>query len=245
MTGPVTNIPAATKSRRALLAGALGGLGAVAAAAVGRVSPVRAANGDTVTVGNSFNGTANTTISTTSASAWIGNSSATGADALLGNATALTGSAWGVRGISQSATGSGVVGQAASTTGSNYGVQGSSSSHSGIGMFGTSPGTGVRGESFGAGTGVVASNLDGVALRATGRLKFSTSGVATINGGATSRTITPGVDINPSSFVLLTPKANIGTRALWFTTDGPNEHFTIHMSPSRGVATKVAWLLVG
>ena len=90
-----------------------------------------------------------------------------------------------------------------------------------------------------------ANFADGVALRTLGRLKFSTSGVATINAGATSKTITPGVDVHPGSFVLLTPQANIGTRALWFTTDGPNERFTIHMSPSRGVPTKVAWLLVG
>ena len=225
MTAPLSSIQSATRSRRALLAGALGGLGAVAATAVGRVSPVRAANGDAVTVGNSFTGTSNTTITTSGNSAWAGNSSAVGADAVFGNATALTGPSWGVRGMSASAAGSGVVGQATSGTGTTFGVQGIS----------ISP----------AGNGVLASNVAGVALRTTGRLKFSTSGVATISGGATSRTITPGVDINPSSFVLLTPKANIGSRALWFTTDGPNERFTIHMTPSRGVPTKVAWLLVG
>ena len=226
MSAPITSVQSIAKSRRALLAGALGGLGAIAATAVGRVSPVRAANGDTVTVGSSLTGTSNTTITTTSVSAWVGNSSVEGADAVRGNATAATGLSWGVRGTTSSSSGSGVVGQAFANTGATFGVQGSVNS----------PG----------GTGVNAVNaVGGVALRAAGRLKFSTSGVATISGGATSRTITPGVDINPSSFVLLTPKANIGTRALWFTTDGPNERFTIHMSPSRGVPTKVAWLLVG
>jgi len=115
------------------------------------------------------------------------------------------------------------------------GVYGQSVSNAGvIGTSNTGPGL----QGYGA-----AGN--GIALQTFGRLKLSTSGVATINAGATSKTLTPGVDINPSSFVLLTPKANIGTRALWFTTDGPNERFTIRMSPSRSVPTKVAWLLVG
>ena len=49
-------------SRRALLAGALGGMGAWVASTIGRVSPARATNGDTVTVGNSFTGTSPTAI---------------------------------------------------------------------------------------------------------------------------------------------------------------------------------------
>jgi hypothetical protein len=47
-------------SRRTLLAGALGSLGAVAVSTAGRVSPVQAANGDTVTVGSSLIGSSNT-----------------------------------------------------------------------------------------------------------------------------------------------------------------------------------------
>jgi hypothetical protein len=50
-------------SRRALLAGALGGLGAWAASAIGRTGAVRGANGDVVTVGGSFTGTFQTQIS--------------------------------------------------------------------------------------------------------------------------------------------------------------------------------------
>jgi hypothetical protein len=69
--------------------------------------------------------------------------------------------------------------------------------------------------------------------------------VATLTAGSTSKTITPGVDITSSSFVLLTPKVNIGSRALWFTTDATNNRFTIHMSSSRPSGTAVAWLLLG
>jgi hypothetical protein len=49
-------------SRRALLAGALGGIGAWAAGAIGRVSNLRAADGDAVQVGGSHLGTATTRI---------------------------------------------------------------------------------------------------------------------------------------------------------------------------------------
>jgi hypothetical protein len=53
-------------SRRALLAGALGGIGALAASAIGRAGAVRGANGDVVTVGGLFTGTNQTQISNTS-----------------------------------------------------------------------------------------------------------------------------------------------------------------------------------
>jgi hypothetical protein len=51
-----------SRSRRALLVGALGGLGAVAAAAVGRASSVRGADGETIYVGGAFTGTGTTQI---------------------------------------------------------------------------------------------------------------------------------------------------------------------------------------
>ena len=64
MTASTDTKPAATKSssRRALLAGALGGIGAVAAGAMAKVSPVQAANGDAVTVGGTFTATSTTSI---------------------------------------------------------------------------------------------------------------------------------------------------------------------------------------
>jgi hypothetical protein len=80
-------------SRRALLAGALGGLGALAASAIGRASPARAANGDPVVLGQVNNATANTQIYTNSASAVYGESSNIGADAIHGVAAATTGGA--------------------------------------------------------------------------------------------------------------------------------------------------------
>ena len=49
---------ATTRSRRALLGASLGAAAATIATALGRVTPTRAANGDTVTVGDYFAGNA-------------------------------------------------------------------------------------------------------------------------------------------------------------------------------------------
>ena len=55
-------------------------------------------------------------------------------------------------------------------------------------------------------------------------------------------TVSPGVDINARTFVLLTPMADIGSRALWFTKNTSANTFTIRMGSPRGSSTKVAWL---
>ena len=85
----------------------------------------------------------------------------------------------------------------------------------------------------------------GLALQAQGRAKFATSGVATIPAGSTSVTVNPGVQVTTGSFVLLTPKANLFGRSLWFVTKPSAGTFLIRMSTSRTAATKVAWLLLG
>src|SRR4029453_8307575 len=105
-----------------------------------------------------------------------------------------------------------------------YGVAGS-----------TTVGVGVNGSAY----------PTGVALQAQGRIKFTTSGVATIPAGATSKTISPGVNVTLGSFVLLTPKANLGSRALWFTTNATANTFRINKSSTRSRGTRIAWLLVG
>lgn len=109
-----------------------------------------------------------------------------------------------------------------------------------------SSGQGVRGEaSNGVGVSGNAADPAGYAFRGSGRVRFDkVSGVATIAAGSTSVTITPGVDITGDSFVLLTPKANIGSRSLYFTTDATNNRFTIRLSSSRPSSTAVAWLLM-
>jgi hypothetical protein len=292
MTTPAQSKP---RSRRALLAGALGGLGAWAATAVGRANPVRGAgdDGTAIEIGGLYaNAQSQTTLANQANNErvlWVasnggggggagvaitgfsqsgvgvegwsnnvrgvyghalssgvegeatmgngvyGHSSGTNQRGVYGKAEGGGGSI-GVEGWTGSSSGTGVLGFCGSlATGQNYGVRGYSASPTGIGVAGQGT-TGVLG---------VSSGTAGIALQANGRTNLSTSGVATITAGSTSKTITPGVDVTTASFVLLTPKANIGSRALWFTTDATNNKFTIRMSSARSSGTKVAWLLLG
>jgi hypothetical protein len=200
---PLSTTAPSPKSRRALLVGALGGLGAWAASTIGRATPVRA-DGETVVVGGLyFNAISETRIQNNN-----------------NNATALVGvNNQGGRGLHGfSSTGEGVSGG-----GGLRGVAGFSST--GVGLYGQS--------------------AQGLALQTLGRAKFSTSGVATILAGSTGKTVNPGVNVTNGSFVLLTPKVNLGSRALWFTTNPSGDTFRIRMSSARSSGTKVAWLLLG
>jgi len=110
----------------------------------------------------------------------------------------------------------------------------------------TQVGVGIRATAnAGGGVAVQASAAaTGYALHTKGgRLKLARiSGVATIKKGKKSVVVKPGVVVTGEMFVLLTPKANIGSRALWFTNKPATDRFIIHMSSARGSATKVAWL---
>lgn len=299
--------PTKPSSRRALLGAGLGALAATVAGALGRAAPVRAANGDTVTVGGDFTGTNVTKITNTT---WLGTafwgegSSGTGVRGTSDRTSGVSGYSYDGVGVSGGSTRwIGVAG-----SGSLAGVQGSGgfvgvsgTSESGTGVFGTSSaedkpaiiarsyggstgllgvsgtgsvpaakaktgvygqatqdstskgvwgrangGRGVLGEAS-SGSGVYGQATSGYAIRGNGRLRFDkVSGVATIAAGNTAVTISPGVDVTAASFVLLTPKANIGSRALWFTTDPAGDKFTIRISSSLGpnTAIAIAWLLV-
>jgi hypothetical protein len=241
-------------SRRALLIGALGGIGAAVGGAVARVSGVRAADGDPVLVGALNSGEGDTRIRTTSSDGAGLTAICTGDDGtgLIGWADHPTGSTTGVKGETWSGGGFGVWGNVRSATGRAIGVLGSTSSSAGSGVQGWAVhnrGTtyGVRGESLSrAGVGLYGkAPATGTALQAAGRVKFSTSGVATIAAGDTRVTVTPGVSVTPTSFVLLTPKTNLGGRDLWFTTNATTDRLTIRISSARTATTPVAWLLVG
>jgi hypothetical protein len=86
---------------------------------------------------------------------------------------------------------------------------------------------------------------EGYAIVGKGRVRLERiSGVAVIPAGRTSVRITPGVNLNTGSFVLLTPRSNLKGRDLWYRTDPPNERFTIYISSPRSVATRISWLLL-
>lgn len=257
------------RSRRALLAGALGGIGAFAAAAIGRANPVRA-EGETMEVGGVYNTAESATILTNNANSNLvfkAESAASGIG-VHGKSASQIGvygqstSYLGVYGTSMSPDWPAILARSA---GDSTALMGHSASAGAIptrpqktgvfgyaiqdgssrGVFGRSKaGQGVRGQAT-SGVGVYGKATSGFALRTAGRAKFSTSGVATIAKGNVSVLVDPGVNVTSGSFVLLTPKANIGSRGLWFTTNASADTFTIRMSSSRSSNTKVAWLLLG
>jgi hypothetical protein len=260
MTAPddVSSTSSMPKSRRAVLAGALGGLGAWAASAVGGASPVRA-EGENIVVGGEYSSAESVTRLRNHANdatvfraesaisgigVWglsnsytgvIGTNFATDQPAIAGEA--LTNST-GVLGYSGEATRpaarakTGVYGHATQDSGSR-GVWGRSNA-----------GEGVRGQAT-SGIGGFFTATTGVALQTTGRTKFSTSGVAAIPAGSTSLVLEAIVNVTSGTFVLLTPKVDIGARRLWFTTNTADNTFTIRMSSARSSVTRVAWLLLG
>jgi hypothetical protein len=143
----------ARDDHRLLRRGILGGaVGAVAALAVGRASPVSAADGDNVRAGlttTSLNTTVVANGTTTSAVGFR----ATATSASYGTGVEGNGSAYGVVGnggqyagvAGDSARGTGVSGQARATSGPAAGVSGYAFSVDGVGVAGASPNIGVGG----------------------------------------------------------------------------------------------------
>jgi hypothetical protein len=288
--------PTRVSSRRALLGAGVGALAATLASALGRATPSRAADGQTVVIGGTFSATKTTQISNMTTADRVFRAVSQQGVAVsaktVGNVAVFAESeaSNAVRGISQSGSGVGGIsttgngvgglstagmgvngvsfatnkaGVAGSSTGNATGVLGSSGptppaakgktgvyghavqDSSSRGVWGRSnSGQGVFGEAT-TGVGVSCAATTGYALQINGRLRVGrVSGVASIPAGAKSVTVTPDVAIATNSFVLLTPKANIASRALWFTTDAAANTFTIRMSSSRTSTTAVAWLLI-
>jgi hypothetical protein len=122
-----------------LLAGALGGIGAWAASAIGRASPVRATDGQPLIQGADNSGTLGTLVRISTSST-----------ALQGLADATSGTTYGLRGRNSSTAGAGVYGVAAASSGGAAGVKGVSNSEQGYGVQGgafDATYTGVSGDS--------------------------------------------------------------------------------------------------
>jgi hypothetical protein len=151
--GMETTLP---QSRRALLAAGIGGLVAALAAALGRPLAVRAANGETLTAGNTFTASATTGVSTDTGNGLQGVFNGITYDAVgvgvFGESTNSY-NAIGVHGRNMQGYGLGILGEAGDYS---VGVQGTG----GTGVYGYSTrgfGTGVNGRATGVnGTGVSA-----------------------------------------------------------------------------------------
>ncbi len=106
---------------------------------------------------------------------------------------------------------------------------------------------GVFGVADGAdGTGVVARSRNGRALRASGRLRFSTSGIAVVPAGAAEVTIAPTFRVMPSAKVLVTPQGDPGNGATvgFVDIDRDANAFTVHMTAAVTAETAVAWFVL-
>jgi hypothetical protein len=174
-----------------------------------------------------------------SAGVWGSTDSTTTGYGVYGVATAATATsqAVGVYGHAQSSSGGvGTYGWAEAATGTTYGAIGQAESATGTGVYGYAPGGGVA---------VKATSNGGLALRTSGRVKVDkASGVVTIPAGKTSITFTPGVKVVTGAFVLLTPRANLGSRGLWYTTSTTGT-ITVRVSSAVSANTGIGWLLLG
>jgi len=232
------------KSRRALLFGGLAAAAAVVADAVARARPAFAADGDPVLLGATTTGTLSTTVESTvvESDALVGLASGSGSAGVAGRSTATTGET------------AGVVGEAMSATGLHHGVLGRTSSTSGRGVTGRAladTGTaigviGVADSPQGIGVAAVGADGDGVAFQALGRVRFSTSGIATVAKGSKQVLVNPGIPVTAASRIICTLESNPGgtTTVQRVSKNTSADVFTIILTAKATVATKVGWFLI-
>jgi hypothetical protein len=163
-----------------------------------------------------------------------------------GNAGMLGDGPTGVWGIGQGSASTGVLGQ-----GSAYGVHGNST---GWGAWGEGDDRGVYGISnnegvvgFGNNVGVRADSPN-IALRVTGKVELSRSGVATIAGTSTtpkSSVVVSSVALSAKSMVLVMIQKNIA--GVWVRAAVPNvagSSVTIYLNKAVSKSVPVAWMVI-
>ena len=124
------------RTRRALLAGTIGGAMALAASALGRPLTGQAADGDVIHVGDQSTGSRTTQISGTGDNTFAAQTDKGDGTAIWGLATSPTGRSAGLVGNSLSTEGVGVHGFAGENDGASYGVRGDNVSIQGVGVGG-------------------------------------------------------------------------------------------------------------
>ena len=198
--------PSAPRSRRAILASALGGLGAVVASRLIKPETVSANPGDAVLVDGTFSGAGSTAISSTTTGAAIAGSTADGTG-LKGSSTDNT----PVPDFSVASNRTGVIGAAGATdivekeisaNTDEVGVYGfSTTSANSSGVWGDSfDGTGVSGT---GGTGVFGAGYYGVyafgRVAVTGEGYYTETGVYGYSGALAAPLPPPGVGVQATA----------------------------------------------
>lgn len=253
---------ATPRTRRAVIAGALAGLAAWTASIWDRLPAAHAANDENVVLGQDNTETKATRILTSGSGdhanafeAWnaaetVGGGLCAGGAGVMAESDGSDGPAlWARNPVSTAVLGWSQV----------EGVEMGISIPAKTGVYGRAAhdrhAVGVRGESK-AGAGVLGQATtgaagrfeatSGLALHADGRIRIDrASGVAAIAAGDRSITVRPGLDVTADSFVLLTPRADLGARRLWYTVDRANNTFTIRVSSAVADRLPVGWLLLG
>jgi hypothetical protein len=224
------------RTRRTVLAAAVGAAAATAASALGRPGPVEAHDADDVRLGGFNTAFGITTI-------WHQNGSAFKAETIGG--TGVWGASAAFRGVyGSSGTGTGVIGE-----GGAFGVEGVSGDPSGIGgRFWTTASSGqtvgVLGRSASpSGFGVLAKNTaGGTGLQVDGKARFRRSGKTAIGAGhASKRVYLAGVAANSLVFaVLAQSRTNRWVRAVMPAWGS----FVVYLNGTVSANTLVSWWVI-
>jgi hypothetical protein len=244
MTDPTLLEGGVLRSRRALLLGGLATVAGLVGDAMLRARPALADDGDPVLAGQTTTSTGETRVETSGAevSALFGNASGSGSAGIAGqvtsgsglptgvwaNASATTGETIGVLARCVSDQGTAIRAREVAADGATLGVDSVVSSVDGIA---------VRAEGAGG---------DGLALDAIGRVRFTTSGTASIAKGARQVLVNPHVPITSATKVLCTLQSNPGgtTTVQRVKKNTTSDVFTIVLTAKTTVPTKVGWFVL-
>jgi hypothetical protein len=204
------------RSRRALLFGALGGLGAWVAAAAGRANPVQAGvDGDVVLAA----------VNTTSEPTTI-RAGTTDDDPFVTFIAPYAGGGSTPPYAVYAHTGTNdFIDQAAirAETAHGYAVW-------------------VRAGFEGRGVTILAPQ--GQALGTTGHVRFhGHNGVGIIPAGRTSVVVRPEYGVNQESWAVVTPMVDIGSRRFWYKKDSKADTLTLYISSPRTTPTRLSWIM--
>ena len=230
--------------RRSLLLGAAAASMVAATQSLARSRTALATDGEALVIGETASATTETRIehSGVESAALTGFSSGSGAVGLGGHVTSSSGESAGLFGLASAASGlnAGVVGQSKSSQGTGIRARAVSPSGATFGLYASveSP----------AGVGVYTESArgDGVALQAVGRVRFSTSGLATIRRGKNSVVIAPGVPLTKTTKVLCTLQSSPGGTTVIQSIDKTVGQgvFAIVLTANATATTKVAWFVI-
>jgi hypothetical protein len=125
------------------------------------------------------------------------------------------------------------------------GVTGQSTSGRGVNGIATT-GSAVYGAAT-TGNGLYGLATTGYALRTSGKVRLEKSGgTTTIAAGTKSATVTPGIDLTPSSAVMATLQGSAGgtTTVHRVAINATADTFTIYLTANATVNVKVGWILL-